>query len=140
AKEEAKIRSGSRRKSGCDFVRCVVCSGKMQHLMGTEGVIVDHVEKITVAVSDMIKPTTAEDGGTRICWKETRRCRCRVDTTLIQIAKDPSGKEINALEQHIKNLLNPSTPLFFNTLNDPYKEDTDLFQLNKYYKIKFGVV
>ena len=34
-------------------------------------------------------------------------------------AKDPSGKEINALEQHIKNLLSPSTPLFFNTLDDP---------------------
>ncbi|XP_063939726.1 probable UDP-arabinopyranose mutase 1 [Daucus carota subsp. sativus] len=34
-------------------------------------------------------------------------------------AKDPSGKDINALEQHIKNLLSPSTPLFFNTLDDP---------------------
>ncbi|BFG16848.1 hypothetical protein CerSpe_031220 [Prunus speciosa] len=43
------------------------------------------------------------------------------------VAKDPSGKEINALEQHIKNLLNPSTPLFFNTLYDPYREDADLF-------------
>ncbi|KAA8541059.1 hypothetical protein F0562_025022 [Nyssa sinensis] len=28
------------------------------------------------------------------------------------VAKDPSGKEINALEQHIKNLLSPSTPFF----------------------------
>ncbi|BBN69015.1 reversibly glycosylated polypeptide 2 [Prunus dulcis] len=44
------------------------------------------------------------------------------------VAKDPSGKEINALEQHIKNLLNPSTPLFFNTLYDPYREDADLFR------------
>ena len=46
----------------------------------------------------------------------------------MQVAKDPSGKEIHALEQHIKNLLNPSTPLFFNTLNDPYREDADLFR------------
>ncbi|KAM1209470.1 hypothetical protein FF1_015169 [Malus domestica] len=36
------------------------------------------------------------------------------------VAKEPSGKEINALSQHIRNLLTPSTPLFFNTLYDPY--------------------
>ncbi|KAG6746934.1 hypothetical protein POTOM_049310 [Populus tomentosa] len=41
------------------------------------------------------------------------------------VAKDPSGKEINALQQHIKNLLAPSTPFFFNTLYDPYREGTD---------------
>ncbi len=29
------------------------------------------------------------------------------------------------LEQHIKNLLTPSTPFFFNTLYDPYREGTD---------------
>lgn len=44
---------------------------------------------------------------------------------LRQVAKDPSGKEINALEQHIKNLLCPSTPHFFNTLYDPYREGAD---------------
>ncbi|OAY84161.1 Alpha-1,4-glucan-protein synthase (UDP-forming) [Ananas comosus] len=38
------------------------------------------------------------------------------------VAKDPSGMEINALEQHIKNLLSPSTPFFFNTLYDPYRD------------------
>ncbi|RWW23601.1 hypothetical protein BHE74_00016797 [Ensete ventricosum] len=38
---------------------------------------------------------------------------------------DPSGKEINALEQHIKNLLSPSTPYFFNTLYDPYQTGAD---------------
>lgn len=43
----------------------------------------------------------------------------------MQVAKDPSGKEINALEQHIKNLLSPATPLFFNTLYDPYREGAD---------------
>ncbi|KAH6802170.1 reversibly glycosylated polypeptide 3 [Perilla frutescens var. frutescens] len=41
------------------------------------------------------------------------------------VAKDPSGKDINALEQHIKNLLSPSTPHFFNTLYDPYREGAD---------------
>ncbi|CAB4275492.1 unnamed protein product [Prunus armeniaca] len=35
----------------------------MQYLMGIEGVIVDLVPEITEAVWDMIKPTTAEDGG-----------------------------------------------------------------------------
>jgi len=42
-----------------------------------------------------------------------------------QVAKDPSGKDINALEQHIKNLLSPSTPFFFNTLYDPYRDGAD---------------
>ncbi|CAL5325935.1 hypothetical protein CsSME_00005293 [Camellia sinensis var. sinensis] len=41
------------------------------------------------------------------------------------VAKDPSGKEINALEQHIKNLLCPSTPNFFNTLYDPFRDGAD---------------
>ena len=31
-------------------------------------------------------------------------------------------QDINALEQHIRNLLTPSTPYFFNTLYDPYRE------------------
>nr|DAD48892.1 TPA_asm: hypothetical protein HUJ06_018829 [Nelumbo nucifera] len=42
-----------------------------------------------------------------------------------QVAKDPSFKQISALEQHIKNLLSPSTLFFFNTLYDPYQEGTD---------------
>nr|KYP42727.1 Alpha-1,4-glucan-protein synthase [UDP-forming] [Cajanus cajan] len=41
------------------------------------------------------------------------------------VAKDPSGKEINALQQHIENLQTPSTPFFFNTLYDPYREGAD---------------
>ena len=40
-------------------------------------------------------------------------------------AKKPSGEDINALEQHIKNLLCPSTPDFFNTLYDPYAPGAD---------------
>lgn len=44
---------------------------------------------------------------------------------LLKVAKDPSGKEINALAQHIQNLLKPSTPLFFNTLYDPFAEGAD---------------
>lgn len=49
----------------------------------------------------------------------------RMPLFVIQVAKDPSGKDINALEQHIKNLLSPSTPFFFNTLYDPYREGAD---------------
>lgn len=43
----------------------------------------------------------------------------------MQVAKDPSGHDINALEQHIKNLLSPSSPFFFNTLYDPYRDGAD---------------
>ncbi|KAK1273368.1 Alpha-1,4-glucan-protein synthase [UDP-forming] [Acorus gramineus] len=41
------------------------------------------------------------------------------------VAKDPTGTEINALEQHIENLLKPSTPFYFNTLYDPYRKGAD---------------
>ncbi|KAL1566486.1 UDP-arabinopyranose mutase 1 [Salvia divinorum] len=41
------------------------------------------------------------------------------------VAKDPSGQDINALAQHIQNLLTPATPFFFNTLYDPYREGAD---------------
>ncbi|KAL5728103.1 UDP-arabinopyranose mutase [Ranunculus cassubicifolius] len=41
------------------------------------------------------------------------------------VAKDSTGKDINALEQDVKNLLCPSTPFFFNTLYDPYREGAD---------------
>lgn len=41
------------------------------------------------------------------------------------VAKNPDGEDINALEQHIKNLISPSTPHFFNTLYDPYTEGAD---------------
>ena len=41
------------------------------------------------------------------------------------VAKKPTGEDINALEQHIRNLLTPSTPDFFNTLYDPYVEGSD---------------
>lgn len=43
----------------------------------------------------------------------------------LQVAKDPSGSDINALEQHIKNLLSPATPYFWNTLYDPYRPGAD---------------
>lgn len=41
------------------------------------------------------------------------------------MAKNPSGDDINVLEQHIRNLLTPSTPFFFNTLYDPYAPGSD---------------
>ncbi|KAL0396901.1 UNVERIFIED_CONTAM: putative UDP-arabinopyranose mutase 1 [Sesamum calycinum] len=47
------------------------------------------------------------------------------DSACSGVAKNPSGEDINALEQHIKNLLSPSTPHFFNTLYDPYRDGAD---------------
>ena len=41
------------------------------------------------------------------------------------VAKTPGGDSINALEQHIRNLLTPSTPRFFNTLYDPFADGAD---------------
>ncbi|XP_057837845.2 UDP-arabinopyranose mutase 1 [Cryptomeria japonica] len=41
------------------------------------------------------------------------------------VAKDPTGKDINIVEQHLKNLSKPSTPYFFNTLYDPFRERCD---------------
>jgi len=41
------------------------------------------------------------------------------------VAKDPSGKEIDALQQHLVNLTSPATPYFFNTLYDPYRSGAD---------------
>jgi reversibly glycosylated polypeptide / UDP-arabinopyranose mutase len=49
-----------------------------------------------------------------------------------------SGKDINALEQHIKNLLSPSTPFFFNTLYDPYRVGAD-FVRGYPYSLREGV-
>lgn len=43
----------------------------------------------------------------------------------VKVAKNPSGEDINALQQHITNLLSPSTPHFFNTLYDPYRDGAD---------------
>ncbi|KAL8231446.1 hypothetical protein R6Q57_001224 [Mikania cordata] len=42
-----------------------------------------------------------------------------------EAAKDPKGKDIDALRQHINNLLHPSTPYFFNTLYDPFSDSSD---------------
>ncbi|KAL1218464.1 UDP-arabinopyranose mutase 3 [Cardamine amara subsp. amara] len=41
------------------------------------------------------------------------------------VSKYPSGKDINVIEQHMKNLLTPSTPHFFNTLYDPFTSGAD---------------
>ena len=41
------------------------------------------------------------------------------------VARNPSGDDIDALQQHIQNLLTPSTPFFFNTLYDPFREGAD---------------
>lgn len=54
------------------------------------------------------------------------------------MAKEPSGKEINALSQHIRNLLTPSTPLFFNTLYDPFANGADFVHV--YHNQSISVV
>jgi hypothetical protein len=41
------------------------------------------------------------------------------------VAQDPSGRDINVLETHIRNITTPSTPFFFNTLYDPFREGAD---------------
>ncbi|XP_057837900.1 probable UDP-arabinopyranose mutase 1 [Cryptomeria japonica] len=41
------------------------------------------------------------------------------------VAQDPTGKDVNVVEQHLQNLTTPSTPYFFNTLYDPYREGSD---------------
>lgn len=40
-------------------------------------------------------------------------------------AKDPKDFLVDAVSQHINNLTTPATPLFFNTLYDPYAEGAD---------------
>ena len=45
------------------------------------------------------------------------------DPILLTVGACPA--EINALKQHIQNLLTPSTPFFFNTLYDPFAEGAD---------------
>jgi hypothetical protein len=41
------------------------------------------------------------------------------------VGKTPSGERINALHQHVQNLITPATPYFFNTLYDPYRAGSD---------------
>lgn len=41
------------------------------------------------------------------------------------VAKKPTGEDIDALAQHLDNLLKPATPYFFNTLYDPFAEGSD---------------
>ena len=55
------------------------------------------------------------------------------------VAKNPTGEDINVLEQHIQNLLSPSTPYFFNTLYDPYRAGAD-FVRGYPFSLREGVV
>mmetsp|Transcript_18772 Transcript_18772/g.52283 ORF Transcript_18772/g.52283 Transcript_18772/m.52283 type:complete len:351 (+) Transcript_18772:211-1263(+) len=41
------------------------------------------------------------------------------------VGKKPNGETINALRQHVLNLITPATPFFFNTLYDPYSKGSD---------------
>ena len=53
-------------------------------------------------------------------------------------ALDASGQLINALSIHIRNLMTNSTPFFFNTLYDPYREGSD-FVRGYPYSMRVGV-
>jgi reversibly glycosylated polypeptide/UDP-arabinopyranose mutase len=56
-------------------------------------------------------------------------CYCRpINTFSLYPAcasSSASTQDINALEQHLQNLLTPATPYFFNTLYDPFREGAD---------------
>lgn len=42
------------------------------------------------------------------------------------VASDPGTKEcVNVMAEHLRNLLTPSTPYFFNTMYDPFAPDAD---------------
>eukprot|EP00850_Spirogloea_muscicola_P017209 SM000145S00826 [mRNA] locus=s145:248118:250927:- [translate_table: standard] len=49
---------------------------------------------------------------------------CGADAA-VQVAKDPGGVEVDALRGHVRNLLTPSTPYYFNTMYDPFADDAD---------------
>ena len=48
------------------------------------------------------------------------------------------GKKVNAIKEHIRNLMTPSTPFFFNTLHDPYRPGTDVVR-GYPYSLRGGV-
>ncbi|KAL3748646.1 hypothetical protein ACJRO7_009821 [Eucalyptus globulus] len=58
---------------------------------------------------------------------------------LASVAKDPSGKDIDALQQHMKNLPTTSTPFFFNALCDPYRDGAD-FVRGYPFSLRAGVL
>jgi reversibly glycosylated polypeptide/UDP-arabinopyranose mutase len=53
-------------------------------------------------------------------------------------AVGPDGKLVDAVREHAKNLLNPATPFFFNTVYDPYKAGSD-FVRGYPYSLRRGV-
>lgn len=54
-------------------------------------------------------------------------------------AKGADGYYVNPLRLHLRNLLTPATPYFFNTLYDPYVESND-FVRGYPYSLRGGVV
>lgn len=54
-----------------------------------------------------------------------RQCQPACRPAAIAAACRFSLQDINALEQHLTNLLTPATPYFFNTLYDPFREGAD---------------
>ena len=48
----------------------------------------------------------------------------------------PDGEYVNAIEMHVRNLLTPSTPTFFNTVYDPYVRGSDFVRGYPYSRRK----
>ena len=57
------------------------------------------------------------------CWLHFKRYIFTIDDDCF-VAKRPTGEDIDALAQHIDNLVKPATPYFFNTLYDPFADGT----------------
>ena len=53
-------------------------------------------------------------------------------------AQGPHGGLVNAIQEHVLNLLTPSTPYFFNTVYDPYRPCVD-FVRGYPYSLRRGV-
>mmetsp|Transcript_4069 Transcript_4069/g.8720 ORF Transcript_4069/g.8720 Transcript_4069/m.8720 type:complete len:587 (+) Transcript_4069:66-1826(+) len=53
-------------------------------------------------------------------------------------AVGPDGKVVDAVKEHARNLLSPSTPFFFNTVYDPYRSGSD-FVRGFPYSLRAGV-
>ena len=50
-------------------------------------------------------------------------------------ARDPLGRAVNPVEQHMRSLLSPATPYYFNTLYDPYREGADFVSGPPHFRI-----
>jgi Reversibly glycosylated polypeptide len=109
-----------------------------------------HVQRVTMGHSEhaLVRPRSAACGSFAPCYlllcspvplipsayeqsdtASVVTCACAPAVFTIDddcfVAKRPTGEDVDALAQHLDNLLKPSTPYFFNTLYDPFAEGAD---------------